>query len=124
MKRVFLLLAAASIMVACGGENKGEATEKSAEAITEVAPEESNVVKEHIPHDIRKVKANAELPEDIAATLKVDEKPTGKSLAQRAAEAIKTGNEAELKAIDEIYYQFPLSEQEAYKAELNNLMSR
>ncbi len=107
-------------MVACGGEDKKEATAEVAETIVVEEP----VINKLVPQDVRKINANADLPEELVVALEATQVPTGKTLAQRAAEAIKSNNETELKAVDEVYYQLSASEQEAYKAELNDIMSR
>ena len=120
MKRVFLLVAAAGALVACGGEDKKETTVESAET---VAVEEF-VINERIPMDVRNIKVDAELPEELAIAWDAAQAPTGKSLADRAAKAIKSNNEAELRAVDAEYLQLTPSEQEIYKAELNDIMSR
>ena len=120
MKRVFLLVAAAGALVACGGEDKKVATAEGAEAIVTEEP----AIEMHIPVDVRNIKADADLPDELSKALEATQAPTGKTLAQRAAKAIKSNNEAELKAVDVEYYQLPLSEQEAYRAELNDIMSR
>ena len=120
MKRVFLLVAVAGALVACGGEDKKETTVESAET---VAVEEF-VINERIPMDVRNIKVDADLPEELTIAWEAAQAPTGKSLADRAAKAIKSNNEAELRAVDAEYIQLTPSEQEIYKAELNDIMSR